>query len=35
MTPMPNTDLQESVGKIFDGNFAMKEFPADKEFTVW
>jgi hypothetical protein len=28
MTPMWNTDLLESVGKNFDVNFVMKEFPA-------
>jgi hypothetical protein len=26
-----NTDLLESVGE----NFVMKEFPADKQFTIW
>jgi hypothetical protein len=34
MTPMCNTDLQESVSKNVDINFMMKDFPADKQFTV-
>jgi hypothetical protein len=28
-------DLLESVGENFDVNFMMKEFPADKQFTIW
>jgi hypothetical protein len=28
-------DLLETVGKNFDVNFVMKEFPADKQFTIW
>jgi hypothetical protein len=28
-------DLLESVGKNVDINFMMKEFPADKQFTIW
>jgi hypothetical protein len=28
-------DLLESGGKNFNANFAMKEFPADKQLTVW
>jgi hypothetical protein len=28
-------DLLEDVGENFDINFAMKEFPADKQFTIW
>jgi hypothetical protein len=28
-------DLQESVGENFDVNFGIKEFPADKQFTIW
>jgi hypothetical protein len=27
--------LLESVGKNFDVNFVMKEFTADKQFTIW
>jgi hypothetical protein len=34
MTPMWNMDLLESVGKDFDVNFMVKEFPADKQFTI-
>jgi hypothetical protein len=34
MTPMGNTDLLESAGENFDVNFMMKEFPADKQFTI-
>jgi hypothetical protein len=30
-----NTDLPESVGENFNENFMMKEFPADKQFTIW
>jgi hypothetical protein len=29
-----NTDLLESVGKNVDLNFAMKEFPVDKQFAI-
>jgi hypothetical protein len=25
----------ESVGENFDVNFVMKEYPADKQFTIW
>jgi hypothetical protein len=28
-------NLPESVGKNFDVNLMMKEFPADKQFTIW
>jgi hypothetical protein len=28
-------DLLESVSKNFDANFVVKEFPADKQFTIW
>jgi hypothetical protein len=28
-------DLPESVGKNFDVNFVMKEFPAAKQFIIW
>jgi hypothetical protein len=35
MTPMCNTDLLESVSENFVVNFVMKEFPADKQLTVW
>jgi hypothetical protein len=28
-------DLLESVGEIFNANFVMKEFLADKQFTIW
>jgi hypothetical protein len=28
-------DLLESVGENIDVYFVMKEFPADKQFTVW
>jgi hypothetical protein len=35
MPPMWNTDLLESVGKNYDVNFVMKEFPAEKQFTTW
>jgi hypothetical protein len=28
-------DLQEGVGKHFDVNFIMKEFPEEKQFTIW
>jgi hypothetical protein len=28
-------DLLEFVGKNFDVNFVMKEFPADKQSTIW
>jgi hypothetical protein len=27
--------LLESVGENFDVNFVVKEFPADKQFTIW
>jgi hypothetical protein len=32
---MWNTNLLESVGESFDVDFAMKEFPADKQFIIW
>jgi hypothetical protein len=35
MTPTWNTDLLKSVGGNFDISFVMKEFPADKRFTIW
>jgi hypothetical protein len=35
MTPTWNMDLLEGVSKNFDVNFVMKEFPADKQFTIW
>jgi hypothetical protein len=28
-------DLLESAGEIFDINLVMKEFPADRQFTIW
>jgi hypothetical protein len=31
MSPVRNTDLLESV----DENFVLKEFPAEKRFTIW
>jgi hypothetical protein len=34
MTPMWNTDLTETVGENFVVNFVMKEFAADKQFTI-
>jgi hypothetical protein len=34
LTPMRNRDLLEGVGENFDVNFAMKEFPAYKQFTI-
>jgi hypothetical protein len=35
MTFMWNMDLLESVSGNFNVNFVIKEFPADKQFTVW
>jgi hypothetical protein len=35
ITPTWNMDLLESVGRNFDVNFMMKEFPADRQFTIW
>jgi hypothetical protein len=35
MTPMRNTDLLESVSKNVDINFVVKEFPGDKQITIW
>jgi hypothetical protein len=35
MTPMWNMDLLESAGENFDINFVMKEFPADKQISIW
>jgi hypothetical protein len=34
MTPILNTDLLEIVSEHFNVNFVMKEFPADKQFTI-
>jgi hypothetical protein len=34
-TYMKNTELLESASKNFDVNFVVKEFPADKQFTIW
>jgi hypothetical protein len=31
---MWNTDMLESVGENFDVDFVMKEFLADKQFTI-
>jgi hypothetical protein len=28
-------DLLESVGENFNVDFVMKEFPADRKFTIW
>jgi hypothetical protein len=30
-----DTDLLESVGEIFDVNFVMKGFQADRQFIIW
>jgi hypothetical protein len=35
MTPMRKMDLPESIGENFNLNFMMKEFPADKQLTIW
>jgi hypothetical protein len=32
---MWDMDLLESVGENFDIDFMTKEFPEDKEFTIW
>jgi hypothetical protein len=33
--PDGQSDLPESVNKNFNTNFMMKEFPAEKQFTIW
>jgi hypothetical protein len=35
MSPTGNMDQVESGAENFDINFVMKEFPADKQFTIW
>lgn len=35
MTPVWNMNQLERVSKYFNVNSGMKEFPADKQFTIW
>jgi hypothetical protein len=35
MTTKLNTDLLKTVGENVDINFVKKEFPAEKQFTIW